>query len=85
MVISLSAELEELVRRKVDSGFYDSPSQVIEEALFLLEEQSHFESVRRDRLLRVLADGVFQANNRQLIGSAEVFANLSHQDNLASE
>ena len=85
MMLSLSAQLEELIREKVRSGYYDSPGQVVEEALLLLEERDHLRSLRRERLKRQLADGVFQADNRQLVGSQEVFARLSNQTNVASE
>lgn len=73
MAFSLTAHLEELVRRKVLSGHYDSADQVLAEALDLLEERDHVLALRRDRLLRELADGVFQADNRQLVDAAEVF------------
>ncbi len=47
MNVSLTPELEELVRRKVESGLYGSASEVVREALRLLEE--------RDRLARLRA------------------------------
>ncbi len=47
MNVSLTAELEELIRRKVESGMYGSASEVVREALRLLEE--------RDRLARLRA------------------------------
>ena len=85
MTLSLSAALEELIRRKVASGHYDSPSQMVEEALLLLEERDHLVSIRRERLLRELADGVFQADNRQLVPVDEVFAGLSKHARAADE
>ena len=85
MTLSLSAQLEELIRRKVKAGMYDSASQVVEEALLLLEERDHIRSLRRERLLGELAAGIFQAENRQLIGSDDVFAGLSRQASVADE
>jgi antitoxin ParD1/3/4 len=76
MTFSLSAQLEELIRRKVNAGQYESPAQVIEEALQLLEERDIMRDVRRDRLQRELANGVFEADNRQLIDGAQVFRGL---------
>ncbi len=67
MTFSLSAQLEELIRRKVSEGLYESPAQVIEEALQLLEERDIMRDVRRDRLQRELATGAFEADSRQLI------------------
>ena len=53
MNISLTPHFEELVKGKVDSGLYNSASEVMREALRLLEErdQSHqlrFEELRSD-------------------------------------
>ena len=76
MNISLSPRLEELVRKKVESGTYDSFKQVIEEGLFLLEERDQARSMRRERLLEEIAIGVDQADNRQLVDSNEVFRSL---------
>lgn len=85
MNLSLTAQLEEFIRTKVSSGAYDSPVEVIEEALLLLEEHDHLRSLRRERLLRELANGVFQADNRQLVASAEVFHGLSNKAKSPSE
>ena len=76
MAISLSAEIEELIRRKVASGAYESPAQVVEEALLLLDERDNLRVIRRERLLRELADGVFQADNRHLVEGDEVMRGL---------
>lgn len=51
--VSLTPQLEELVRRKVDSGQYTSASEVVREALRLLDA---FESVRTSALARLRAD-----------------------------
>lgn len=79
MNLSLPAELEQLVREQVASGRYDSPAQVIEEALRLLEERDQVRALRRERLVKRLAEGVFQADNRQLVDGPEVFRGLTHK------
>lgn len=81
MIVTISAEMEEFVRRKLRSGSYDSPAQIVEEALMLLEERDFVIGLRRDRLLHELANGVFQANNRELVESDQVFAKLRSQEN----
>lgn len=53
MNVSLTPELEELVKRKVQSGLYTTASEVIREALRLLEEKErlremHLEELRED-------------------------------------
>ena len=53
MNVSLTPQLEELVRRKVDSGRYTSASEVVREALRLLDA---FESVRASTLAKLRED-----------------------------
>ena len=49
MNVSLTPRLEELVKQKVGSGLYGSSSEVIREALRLLEERDRrLASLRRD-------------------------------------
>jgi antitoxin ParD1/3/4 len=64
MNVSLTPELERLVAEKVESGRYTSASEVIREALRLLEEQdrikqSHLVEVRQkiNRGLKQLDEG----------------------------
>ena len=76
MTFSLSAQLEEMIRRMVSTGKYESSAQVIEEALQLLDERDVLRDLRRERLQRELANGVFEADNRQVIDAAQVFSGL---------
>ena len=46
MNVSLTPQLEELVQKKVASGLYNSASEVIREALRLLEEQDRLRAMR---------------------------------------
>lgn len=50
MNVSLTPELEQLVAEKVESGRYTSASEVIREALRLLEEK---DQVRQNRLAAI--------------------------------
>ena len=42
MNISLTPHLEEMIRAKIASASYNSASEVVREALRLLEEEDHF-------------------------------------------
>ena len=53
MNVSLTPQLEELVRKKVDSGRYTSASEVVREALRLLDA---YEAVRESSLAKLRAD-----------------------------
>ena len=46
MNVSLTPQLEALIRQKVASGRYKNPSEVIREALQLLEEKERLELLR---------------------------------------
>lgn len=79
MEFSLPRDLDDLVRAKVASGDYESRTQVIREALILLDERDQLRKLRHQRLLRELAIGIDQANDRQLVDAVEVFRGLRNK------
>jgi antitoxin ParD1/3/4 len=54
MNVSLTSELEKFVSAKVESGRYNSASEVVREALRLLEEHDQARSVQLDGFNREL-------------------------------
>jgi antitoxin ParD1/3/4 len=56
--ISLPPELISLIKSKVDSGRYSSTSEVVREALRLLERAEHQEAERLKLLRRAWREGV---------------------------
>lgn len=48
MNVSLTPQLENFVREKVASGFYNNASEVIREALRMLEERERFNLLKRE-------------------------------------
>ena len=58
MNVSLTPQLEELVKRKVESGRYGSASEVIREALRLLEEHDRLRSMRVTELRAEIQKGL---------------------------
>ena len=56
--ISLTPELLGLIKARVDSGRYTSTSEVIREALRLLERSDQLESNRTEGLRRAWQEGV---------------------------
>ncbi|MCB9232737.1 MAG: type II toxin-antitoxin system ParD family antitoxin [Bacteroidia bacterium] len=58
MNISLTAELEALVKAKVDSGLYNNASEVIREALRLLHEADQIKSLKMEILKKELKAGI---------------------------
>ena len=80
MNISISEQHEEQIKRKVESGIYGSPDDVIAKALELLDEHD-------DELERELADmrlkvkiSTEQADAGQLIPASEVFDELRRRN-----
>ena len=58
MNVNLTPQLEELVRAKVNSGMYTSASDVVREALRLMDEQDRLKQVKLDDLRRDVRKGI---------------------------
>ncbi len=57
MNVTLPPKLEELVRRKIESGLYADPTDVIRDALRLMVRQDEAHERQMDRLRAALDDG----------------------------
>lgn len=58
MNVNLTPQLESLVKQKVASGLYNSASEVVREALRLMEEQDCMRAVKLERLRQDIRDGI---------------------------
>ena len=58
MNVNLTPELEALVRRKVASGLYGSASEVVRDALRLMDEQDQMRAVRQEQLRQDVRKGL---------------------------
>jgi antitoxin ParD1/3/4 len=58
MNISLTPHLEEMIRAKIASGSYNSASEVVREALRLLEEEDQLRSIKLQRLREDIREGL---------------------------
>ena len=58
MNISLNPHFEELVKGKVESGLYNSASEVMREALRLLEERDRLRDLRLEELRSEIQKGI---------------------------
>lgn len=58
MNVSLTPQLEELVKKKVDSGLYGSASEVMREALRLLDERDRIHAMRLEELRAEIQKGL---------------------------
>ena len=80
MTITLPPDLEELVKKKVQSGQYHSASEVVLRSLRLLQEQDATELLRIEDLKREIARGVEQAVSGEIVSGEEVFTNLRERN-----
>ncbi len=76
MNVSLTPELEQLVHEKVKSGRYLSASEVVREALRLLEERDRIREARLEALRGEIAIGIEQGDKGEVIDGEEVFREL---------
>ena len=65
MNVNLTPNLEELVRSKVSSGLYSSASEVVREALRLMDEQDRLRQMKLDELRRELRKGLDSGTSEQ--------------------
>ena len=73
MNVSLTPQLEELVRNKVEFGLYNYASEVVREALRLLEERDHLKEIRLDELRKEIQIGL---DSGPAIPGEEVFRRI---------
>ncbi|HLK56385.1 MAG TPA: type II toxin-antitoxin system ParD family antitoxin [Chthonomonadaceae bacterium] len=62
MTVTLTPEMEQLITKQVQSGYYSSPGEVILQALQLLNEQEQLRAIRLEELRKEIAVGVAQAD-----------------------
>ncbi len=81
MNVSLTVELEEFVSTKVSSGRYTSASEVVREALRLLEEQDRLRLSRLAEFDRVLGQRLESLDRGERTEPAEVRARIRARSN----
>ncbi|MFN6484775.1 MULTISPECIES: type II toxin-antitoxin system ParD family antitoxin [unclassified Nostoc] len=76
MNVSLTPELEQLVKDKVNSGRYHSVSEVMGEALRLLDERARVQEQRLAELKAKIQEGLEASERGEVIDGEEVFAEI---------
>ena len=64
MNINLTPQLEAMIRQKVDSGLYNSASEVVRDALRLMDEKDRLHAAKLDQLRQELQEGRHSAQPR---------------------
>ena len=73
MKIDLTPELEQLVRSKVESGRYGSASEVVRDALHLLEQRDEVLTGREDEIRTQIEEGWQSARRGEMVDGDGVF------------
>ncbi len=76
MNVSLTPELEQFVQEKVKSGRYLSASEVVREALRLLEDRDRIQQIKLETLRKEIRVGVEQIERGEVVDGDAVFAEL---------
>ena len=76
MNVSLTPELEELVHQKVQTGRYTSASEVVREALRLMEERDRLDAWRKDEIRSQIAAGLASLRSGRGVDGDAVFDRL---------
>jgi antitoxin ParD1/3/4 len=71
MNISLTPHLEEMIREKISSGSYNSASEVVREALRLLEQEDQIRALKLQKLREDIREGL-ESGLPQLFDPQEV-------------
>jgi antitoxin ParD1/3/4 len=66
MNVSLTPELEQYVNKKVESGLYQTASEVVREGLRLLKEKEELHQKKLEELRRDIQVGIDQADRGEL-------------------
>ena len=80
MNISLTPQLEKLVSDKVASGRYHSVSEVVSEALRLLQERDEIREARLNELRNKIAQGLDSLDRGDWVDGDEFFQHLQERE-----
>ncbi len=79
MDIHLTPELEQLVESKLKSGHYSSASDVVREALRLLEQRDEIFTLRKEEFREQIEEGWQSAKRGEVVDGEEVFDRIRNE------
>lgn len=79
MNVSLTPELEKFVNNKVESGRYNSASEVVREALRLLEQHDHARAAQLTEFNQELGRRLNSLDRREHVDPADARAKLKRK------
>ena len=79
MNVNLTPELEKFVQNKVRAGRYNSASEVVREALRLLEERDDLKAIRKEEMRNKISQGLESLRRGEGADGEEVFARIESE------
>ena len=76
MNVHLTPKLEQMIQSKVKTGRYNSASEVMREALRLMDERDQMKAMQKEELRKKIAAGVASAKAGRLSDGDEFFAQM---------
>ena len=76
MNVHLTPELERMVQNKVKTGRYNSASEVMREALRLMDERDQLKAMQKEALRKKIAAGLKSLDEGRFVDGEEFFAQM---------
>jgi antitoxin ParD1/3/4 len=76
MNVSLTPELEQIINAKVQSGLYNSASEVVREGIRLLQQRDEIHKNKLEALRRDIEEGVKASEEGRVRDGREVMAEM---------
>ena len=79
MNVSLTPELEQIINFKVQSGLYNSASEVVREGIRLLQQRDELRQIKLEGLRRDIEEGVRASEEGRVKDGGEVMAEIKER------
>ncbi len=79
MNVSLTPELEKIINFKVQSGLYNSASEVVREGIRLLQQRDELRQIKLEALRRDIEEGVKASEEGRVKDGREVMAEIKER------
>lgn len=76
MNVHLTPELEQMIQRKVKTGRYNSASEVMREALRLMDERDQIKAMQKEELRKKIAAGLKSLEEGRSVDGEAFFAQM---------
>ncbi len=79
MNVSLTPELEQIINTKVQSGLYNSASEVVRDGIRLLQQRDEMRQIKLEALRRDIEEGVKASEEGRVRDGREVMEELKNR------